>query len=192
VIHHSLTQELEHRGISRREFMGFCASMAAVHGTAGLCWPQAIAAAVETEARPILVWLEFQDCCGKHGVFVKRAGHPTVADLILDSISLNYHETLMAAAGSQAENCAGSKPCAIMQGKYIALVEGSIPYRRRWRLLHDRWPGRLWISRARYAETPRRPSRSAPAQRSAAFRSGPTEPDRCACPSPTRFPASKI
>ena len=49
MIAHSLTQELEHRGISRRDFLGFCASMAAILGLpddAG----RAIAAAVENEA----------------------------------------------------------------------------------------------------------------------------------------------
>ena len=49
MIAHSLTQELEHRGISRRDFMGFCASMAAVLGLPDYAGP-AIAAAVETEA----------------------------------------------------------------------------------------------------------------------------------------------
>src|SRR5208337_4305179 len=101
MISHSLKQELEDRGISRRDFLGFCASMAAVLGlpeTAG----RAIAEAVETQAKPILVWLEFQDCAG-NTESILRANHPTIADLILDSISLNYHETLMAAAGHQAE-----------------------------------------------------------------------------------------
>ncbi|OZA80094.1 MAG: hypothetical protein B7X77_02360, partial [Caulobacter sp. 39-67-4] len=51
---------------------------------------------------------------------------PTVADLILDSISLSYHETLMAAAGSQAEDVL-AKTVREHKGKYIALVEGSIP-----------------------------------------------------------------
>jgi hydrogenase small subunit len=55
-----------------------------------------------------------------------RAAHPTVADLILDSISLNYHETLMAAAGRQAED-ALTRTVHDNAGKYIALVEGSIP-----------------------------------------------------------------
>jgi hydrogenase small subunit len=85
----------------------------------------AIAAAVESEARPILVWLEFQDCAGNTESFL-RASHPTVADLILDTISLNYHETLMAAAGSQAES-ALTQTVHDNAGKYIALVEGSIP-----------------------------------------------------------------
>ena len=119
-----LKQELEFHGISRRDFFGFCASMAAVLGLPDEATP-AIAAAVESGQRPILVWLEFQDCAGNSESFL-RASHPTVADLILDSISLNYHETLMAAAGHQAES-ALAQTIKDNKGKYIALVEGSIP-----------------------------------------------------------------
>ena len=119
-----LMRELERQGISRREFLTFCASMAAVLGMPKSA-SATIARAIETEERPILVWLEFQDCAGNTESFL-RAGHPTVADLILDTISLNYHETLMAAAGTQAEDALEST-VAKHKGKYIALVEGSIP-----------------------------------------------------------------
>ncbi len=119
----SLREELEQRGISRRDFLGFCASMASILGLPGAT--AAIAEAVEKEPRPILVWLEFQDCAGNTESFL-RASHPTVADLLLDTISLNYHETLMAAAGSQAED-ALDQTVKNNKGKYIALVEGSIP-----------------------------------------------------------------
>jgi hydrogenase small subunit len=119
-----LGQELEYRGVSRRDFLKFCASMAAV-----LALPTtaaaAIAEAIETTARPVLVWLEFQDCAGNTESFL-RASHPTVGDLILDSISLNYHETLMAAAGAQAESALAGT-VRDFAGKYIALVEGAIP-----------------------------------------------------------------
>jgi hydrogenase small subunit len=119
----SLREELEHRGISRRDFLGFCASMASVLGLPGAT--AAIAEAVENEPRPILVWLEYQDCAGNTESFL-RASHPTVADLLLDTISLNYHETLMAAAGSQAGSVL-DQTVKNNKGKYIALVEGSIP-----------------------------------------------------------------
>ncbi len=119
-----LGQELEYRGVSRRDFLKFCASMAAV-----LALPTtaaaAIAEAIETTSKPVLVWLEFQDCAGNTESFL-RASHPTVGDLILDSISLNYHETLMAAAGAQAESALAGT-VRDFAGKYIALVEGSIP-----------------------------------------------------------------
>jgi hydrogenase small subunit len=124
MIAHSLSQELEQRGVSRREFLKFCASMAAVLGLPATA-TNAIAAAVDSQQRPILVWLEFQDCAGNTESFL-RASHPTVADLVLDTISLNYHETIMAAAGSQAEN-ALEQTVKDHKGQYIALVEGSIP-----------------------------------------------------------------
>jgi hydrogenase small subunit len=119
-----LRDELRYRGVSRREFLGFCASMAAL-----LAMPEKaagmIAANIEQAPKPVLVWLEFQDCAGNTESFL-RASHPTVADLILDSISLNYHETLMAAAGRQAED-ALAKSITDYRGKYIAVVEGAIP-----------------------------------------------------------------
>jgi len=119
-----LGQELEYRGVSRRDFLKFCGSMAAL-----LALPTtaatAIAEAIETTSKPVLVWLEFQDCAGNTESFL-RASHPTVGDLILDTISLNYHETLMAAAGAQAESALAST-VRDFSGKYIALVEGAIP-----------------------------------------------------------------
>ncbi len=124
MIAHSVTQELEDRGISRRDFLQFCTAMAVVLGFPDSA-AQAIAAAIEGEPRPILIWLEFQDCAGNTESFL-RATHPTVADLILDTISLNYHETLMAAAGSQAE-AALTETVRDNAGKYVVLVEGSIP-----------------------------------------------------------------
>jgi hydrogenase small subunit len=119
-----LAEELKYRGVSRREFLGFCGTMAALLGLPDTA-TRAIAAAVESAPKPVLVWLEFQDCAGNTESFL-RASHPTVADLILDLISLNYHETLMAAAGRQAEE-ALAQSVRDNPGNYIAIVEGSIP-----------------------------------------------------------------
>ena len=119
-----LMTELERQGVSRREFLSFCAGMATLLGMPKAA-SGAIAKAIESDERPILVWLEFQDCAGNTESFL-RAGHPSVADLILETISLNYHETLMVAAGHQAE---GALEDTVSQhkDKYIALVEGAIP-----------------------------------------------------------------
>jgi hydrogenase small subunit len=84
-----------------------------------------IAEAIETKEKPTLVWLEFQDCAGNTESFL-RASRPTVADIVLDTISVDYHETIMAAAGHQAE----AALAGVVEGKpgaYIAVVEGSIP-----------------------------------------------------------------
>ncbi len=119
-----LARELEACKVSRREFLTFCASMAAV-----LALPKQVAAAlperIATAAKPTLVWLEFQDCAGNTESFL-RGWRPTVAEIILESISVDYHETLMAAAGVQAE-ASLAQAVARKQGPLIVVVEGSIP-----------------------------------------------------------------
>lgn len=72
-----------------------------------------------------IVWLELASCTGNSEAFIKTA-HPKVDDLILNYISLDYSELLMAAAGDQSEEALDSiiKNDA---GKYILIVEGAIP-----------------------------------------------------------------
>jgi hydrogenase small subunit len=111
-------------GVSRRDFMKFCASMAAVLALPG-SFAAKIAEAVETAKRPPLVWLEFQDCCGNTEALL-RATKPTVKELVLDVLSVNYHETIMAPAGKQAEKSL-EDTVKNQKGQYIAVVEGSIP-----------------------------------------------------------------
>jgi hydrogenase small subunit len=116
--------ELERRGVSRREFLGFCGVMASA-----LALPRSagakIAEAIETREKPTLVWLEFQDCAGNTESFL-RSSRPTVAEIILDTLSVDYHETIMAAAGHQAEELL-AKTVEEKGGEYLAVVEGSIP-----------------------------------------------------------------
>lgn len=120
----SLRRELEARGISRRDFIGFCAGVAAMLGL-----PRSAAAkimnALETKAKPSVVWLEFQDCAGNTESFL-RASKPTAAEVILELLSIDYHETIMAAAGARAE-AALAGVVESKRGQYIAIVEGSIP-----------------------------------------------------------------
>jgi len=112
-------------GISRRDFLRFCAGMAATMGLpAGAEY--AIAETIASPAkRPSVIWLHFQECTGCSESLL-RAEHPTLEKLILDVISLDYHETLFAAAGHQAE-AARKAAMAANKGKYLLVVEGAIP-----------------------------------------------------------------
>jgi hydrogenase small subunit len=116
--------ELKRRGVSRREFMAFCGVMAGA-----LALPKSmgatIAAAIQKTQKPVLVWLEFQDCAGNTESFL-RAERPNVADVVLDVLSVDYHETIMAAAGHQAE-AALAGVVQKHKGQYLAVVEGSVP-----------------------------------------------------------------
>jgi hydrogenase small subunit len=114
----------ERLGMSRRDFLKFCTVMASTMGlSAGA--DAAIAQAVESAKRPSVIWLHFQECTGCTESLL-RANHPTIERLILDIISLDYHETLFAAAGHQAE-AARKQAMAQNKGKYLLVVEGAIP-----------------------------------------------------------------
>src|SRR5512133_1352431 len=117
--------EIERRlDMSRRDFLQFCATLAATMGLpAGA--EAAVAKAVESAQRPPVIWLHFQECTGCSESLL-RAEHPTLEKLILDIISLEYHETLMAAAGHQAEQ-ARYDAMKKHKGKYVLVVEGAIP-----------------------------------------------------------------
>ena len=118
----SLMQALAQRGVSRRDFLKFCTFMAGTLALPASMTPK-IAQALESATRPPVVWLEFQDCCADTEAFL-RASNPSVLTIILELISLNYHETIMAAAGHQAEALLEQ---TVQDGGYITVVEGSIP-----------------------------------------------------------------
>jgi hydrogenase small subunit len=112
------------KGVSRRDFMKFCTTMAAALALpAG--YASKIAEALETAKKPSVVWLEFQACTGNTESLL-RANKPTVGELVLDIVSYDYHETVMAPAGHQAEKSL-EDVVKNEKGKYIAIVEGSIP-----------------------------------------------------------------
>jgi len=115
-------EALEEHKISRRDFLKFCTIMA---GTLALpaSYAPKIAEALEKAKKPTLVWLEYQDCAGCTESFL-RSSRPSVAQIVLDILSVDYHETIMAPAGKQAEK---SFEEAIAEGGHIVVVEGSIP-----------------------------------------------------------------
>ena len=114
----------EIKGIARRDFLKFCTITAASLGLP-LSMGQAIADTIASKKRPPVIWVHFQECTGCTESLL-RATHPTVEHLILDLISLDYSETLMAGAGHQAE-AALHKSIKENEGKFILVVEGSIP-----------------------------------------------------------------
>lgn len=117
----SIFGQLSQRGVSRRDFMKFCTAM-----TGALAMPKpvskVIAKALQATKRTPVVWLELQDCAGCSEAFL-RASNPTAAEVILDVLSVDYHETIMAASGERAEE---AKAATIKAGGYLLVVEGSI------------------------------------------------------------------
>ena len=120
----SFEGRLAHNHVSRRQFLKFCGLM-----TATLALPAhytgRVAKALMTAPRPPVVWLEFQDCTGDTESFL-RSSQPGVDELLLDILSLDYHETLMAPAGAMSEKSL-QDTVSNFPGQYLCVVEGSIP-----------------------------------------------------------------
>jgi len=120
----TLGQHFESRGVSRRDFLKFCGEIAVVLGLGIAAGPR-IAKALESVKRPSVIWLQLQECTGCVES-VLRTADPTIGDLLLDVISLDYNHTLMAGAGAAVER-AKQSAMAANKGKYVLVVTGSIP-----------------------------------------------------------------
>lgn len=120
----SLVEYLEKTGVPRRDFLKFCGEMAVMLGLASAITPR-IAKALASIKRPPVVWLSLQECTGCVESIL-RSSTPSIGDLLLDTISLDFQENLMAAAGHQAEKALHDAMEA-NKGKYILVVTGSIP-----------------------------------------------------------------
>ncbi len=122
--HVTLADILQRQGITRRGFLKFCATMASLMALPPGMAP-AIADALSKAKRPSVIWLSFQECTGCTESLT-RSNKPTLESLILGAISLDYHHTLQAASGTAAE---AAREQAMEQsfGKYLLIVEGSIP-----------------------------------------------------------------
>jgi hydrogenase small subunit len=120
----SLDQHLLRRGVSRREFLESCGKYTAMLGLPSAFTPDVVRALAQ-QTRPSVIWLQLQECTGCVESVI-RTGEPTIGDLVLDLISLDYQHTLMAAAGGAAE-AARQASMEANRGQYLLVVTGSVP-----------------------------------------------------------------
>jgi len=112
------------REIRRREFLKICSMAAAAVGLESAAGVKMAEAAVAGK-KPSVIWLSFQECTGCTESLL-RTSAPGLAELILDLISLDYHEALMVPSGYLAEKSLQDTIKAY-DGQFILVVEGAIP-----------------------------------------------------------------
>lgn len=112
------------RELRRRDFLRICTIAAAAVGLPLKVAEQFAEAAVAGK-KPSVIWLHFQECTGCTESLL-RTSHPALEELILDLISLDYHETLLVPSGKLAEECRHAAMEA-NAGKFVLIVEGAIP-----------------------------------------------------------------
>jgi hydrogenase small subunit len=115
--------ELRKPELTRRDFIKAAGAMLALLGLSQALTPKVVKALEEYAGKPAVVWLEGQDCAGCVESFLNNL-EPDAVSILLDSISLRYNETAMAASGYQAESALAK---TVEEGGYILVIEGAIP-----------------------------------------------------------------
>jgi hydrogenase small subunit len=117
-------EAVRRNGVSRRDFLRFCATTTALLGLDQAALAQVVKA-LESTSRPPIYWMNFAACtCCSESLI--KSSHPLISDTILNIISLDYMETIQAAAGYQAEEIV-TEGIKENYGKYILAIEGSVP-----------------------------------------------------------------
>ena len=119
---------LEARGVTRRSFMKLCGTIAVAAGLSELAAPRVASAlknsvigATKGNLYPV-IWIEGASCTGCTESFA-QVETPDPAEVVLELLSLNYSETLSAAAGWSMEE---AKEQTIESGNYVLVYEGAV------------------------------------------------------------------
>lgn len=119
-----MMEVIETEGVNRRDFMKWVSATTATLMLPPMFAPL-VAEATELMNRVPVIWIELQDCAGNSEALL-RSSAPTVDELIFDVLSLEFHETIMAASGHQAE-AQLEDALHTFKDKYLLFVEGAIP-----------------------------------------------------------------
>ena len=119
-----IEEVLGSHGIDRRQFMKWASAVTGMLMLPASFTPLVADAALLMNRAPV-IWLELQDCAGNSEALLRSDG-PKIDEIVLDIISLEFHETLQAASGHQAE-AQLEDAMHTFDGKYLLFVEGSVP-----------------------------------------------------------------
>lgn len=116
--------------LTRREFLellGCSGMVAALPGFVG--YPQAAEAikkAIQEKVGNLpVIWIQGQSCAGC-SVSTLNTVHPDIAEVLTETISLEFHPNVMAASGDLAMSVV-ERAITKLKGNFVLVVEGSIP-----------------------------------------------------------------
>ena len=122
--------------LTRRDLLKASAALVAAPGLSktALATLQQV---LEGEANVPVVWLVGQACSGCSVSLLNSIYYTTPDDLLMNVLDMEFHPTIMAAAGEQA---VAEADAARVAGGYVLVVEGSIPTGAGGQYCHV-WPG---------------------------------------------------
>ncbi len=110
--------------VTRREFMKYCTLSAAALGLTSALGP--LERVLANPGSPPILWLKGAGCTGctvSLANLISGSAPVDVADLLINTIDLEYHPTLMGAAGDASTQIIND----VSAGTFILVVEGAIP-----------------------------------------------------------------
>ena len=112
--------------LSRRDFLKGSSAIATAFGLQSLgVFGGSDAEALETDKGGVpVIWLQAQACTGCTVSLLNSIYYTTIDNLLLNTLDLNYHPQLSAAAGNLAVSQVEQ---TYRQGGYVLVVEGAIP-----------------------------------------------------------------
>jgi hydrogenase small subunit len=111
--------------ITRRQFLKVFAGTGVAVTVSGNLLPEIVSALEKAAAgNPPVLWIQGEGCTGC-SVSLLNTTHPTIAEVLLNIISLKFHQTVMAASGQKAYDYLWES-AAKNYGKYFLVTEGSI------------------------------------------------------------------
>ena len=115
---------LEDQGVNRRDFMKWASAVTGMLMLPASFTPLVADAALLMNRAPV-IWIELSDCAGNTEAMLRSDG-PKIDEILLDIISLEFNETIMAASGHQAE-AQLEDAMHTFKDKYLLFVEGAVP-----------------------------------------------------------------
>ncbi|MDR1791257.1 MAG: hydrogenase small subunit [Propionibacteriaceae bacterium] len=130
----TLGENLARAGVERRDFIKYCSSLAALFAASPALLGSGtrasaddldgdeVAETLAAVTKPNVVWLQLQECTGCVESAL-RSGGTTVEEVLLNLLSVNYNEAVMAAAGAAANDALDKTN----EQPHVLVVNGSIP-----------------------------------------------------------------
>jgi len=111
--------------ITRRKFLQILSCSGAAVSLSQIWFPEIVQAITKKAGNLPVFWIQGQSCSGC-SVSALNATYPDIAKVITEVISLEFHPTVMAAAGDLALTPL-YRGVEKYRGKFVLVVEGSVP-----------------------------------------------------------------
>jgi len=108
--------------VNRRDFLKASAAIAGALALKGSGLMQLQKAMADGSSKPPVIWLQGQGCTGCSVSLLNSIYYMTIDQLLINTIDVKFHPTVMAAAGDMAVNAANEP-----NSGYVLVIEGAIP-----------------------------------------------------------------